>query len=140
MPGDEPGVGGQTIRGEMARFSQQIDGAGNAAVFGDDGQVGGGPKAHGCDQRMVEENRGEFGGGIGDKGQRAGDTEVIPRIPVQRFGAMDRVFHRMRAMHTAKQALRQIMGGDREQPRAKRGAVLFKGGKGGRHAIHIAMG
>jgi hypothetical protein len=33
-------------------------------------------------------------------------------------------------MHAAKQALRQIMGRDREQPRAKRGAILFKGEKG----------
>ena len=44
---------------------------------------------------------------------------------------MGRVFHWMRGMRAAKQALPQIMGGDREQPRAKGGAILFKGKKSG---------
>lgn len=115
----------------MPCLGQKIDRAGDSAIGGDHRQVGGGPKTHGCDQRMIEEDGGEVFGGVGDKGQRAGDAEIIPRVPFQRFGAMGRVFHRMRRMRAAKQTLPQIMGRDREQPRAKGGAILFKSKKSG---------
>ena len=132
-------VCGQPVRGKVTCFGKQIDRSGDSAIGSKHWQVSSGAKAHGRDQRVVEENSREFGGGVGDKGLGAGDAEIMPRVAFQRFRAMGRVFHRVGCVDAAKQALRQIMGGYGEQPRAKRGAILFKGGKDSGHGHHIAM-
>ena len=71
---------------------------------------------------MIEKVFRKLWRGVGDKGLPPGDAMIIPAIAGQRFGARNRVFHRMRGIGAAGDIAGKVLHGDGEQPCAMGGA------------------
>ena len=92
------------------------------AIAVDHRDVDAGSQAQRGDQGVIEKVFRELGCGVGDKGLLPCDAMIIPAVAGQRFGARNRVFHRMRGIGAAGDIQGKVLHGDGEQPCTMGGA------------------